>query len=643
MHPQILYWKWNIKDLNTGILKNKIKDIYNRSVFNTVYVSLHDIPKERRLLSGTESVEAVRFACSEFLKYGIKMLLDIDIRVEKTGMENSEYYWLTYGSGKLDSEGNAQIYIGEGYNCVLRCWSVHFGFDGSFSDKINITGYTSIYGNSLLINAGSDKANKNVIFYISMKVPEAVDMCTDEALKETECLFKLVKDTGIAGACMDECHFETGNTKVRSSEYKTEIDDLDINKVDFFIDRINYCRSISIRYKEKYNMNLEDDLIYLWHIEKGNEWKSISVMNNYINCIRECVEKHESDFYFLTKKYLGKNAFCGVHPTWWGDELDFNMEVFANGLDWWHVKRDYSQTDEACPIYIRNSMARCCSENIWYNMWYSGRTLDIRTYFKETWTNARFGGRTHYLGYECDEPGVVMTMIENGRLEAVSSMEEKIAELNSIQKSRPDSRVLVVFGYESCTNPHISDPKVNRMNRRGKNMYKAFKITKELFEYPYLCEMIPSYEMEGERIDISNGKISYCGHAYDAVVVLYPDGTTEKTINILKQYDKIGKLMIIGKIIHKSNGVAVEHEMQEEFTNYYEDIENAKIIIKWLRKNNVKQNAGENFVVFEDGSITITSNGAKSTGNGVFCDEYDVNEPNADIVFIDRSGSKYII
>ena len=40
MYPQILYWKWNDDILKEGELERKAQDIFNRSIFDTIYVIL---------------------------------------------------------------------------------------------------------------------------------------------------------------------------------------------------------------------------------------------------------------------------------------------------------------------------------------------------------------------------------------------------------------------------------------------------------------------------------------------------------------------------------------------------------------------------------------------------------------------------
>ena len=81
----------------------------------------------------------------------------------------------------------------------------------------------------------------------------------------------------------------------------------------------------------------------------------------------------------------------------------------------------------------------------------------------------------------------------------------------------------------------------------------------------------------------------------------------------------------------------------KNFANCIDVTEDAEIIAKWLISKGIKQNSGKNYCVFEDGSITVSTLGNKKSGNGVFCEELGINEPDADIVFIDAEGKKTVI
>ncbi|MDE6274771.1 MAG: hypothetical protein K2L87_06980, partial [Clostridiales bacterium] len=78
-------------------------------------------------------------------------------------------------------------------------------------------------------------------------------------------------------------------------------------------------------------------------------------------------------------------------------------------------------------------------------MWYSMGTRDINTYYVETWRNLRFGGRTHYLGYECPNEAVVLELKPQGMLESIEDMDARVRMYDGVV-SQPDCKLLLLFG-----------------------------------------------------------------------------------------------------------------------------------------------------------------------------------------------------
>src|SRR5690606_21137228 len=116
-----------------------------------------------------------------------------------------------------------------------------------------------------------------------------------------------------------------------------------------------------------------------------------------------------------------------------------------------------------------------------------------------------YGGGTHSLGYEGPNEGVVLELDQPVYIEQIAAMEEVGAKLNDFQESRPDCRVLVVFGMEAATNWRISDPDKSYWTARGQVLYDASAYTKELFDKGYMCDFVPSSE-------IVNGDVQFDGN-----------------------------------------------------------------------------------------------------------------------------------
>ena len=638
MKPRILYWKWQENDEKT--ILRKTEDIVNRSNFTHIYISTHNLVWRDRLLSSDKTVSTLK-KCAEYLKkHDVGIICDVDFTREGEYITNNKLQksgYVKFFTAVLDNDGKAEI-AAKDADKLINCFAVTLNTDKKvFKNPTDISKYASLENGNLIIRAAKEFANCDVICYLYKHRNGYPDLFSQEYIDGTVKLFETIKDVPLSGAATDElglgidieAEFKTDPKEIKSIDY------LDINKVNFFAEWFPYSCGMRKRYFEKYNSDLDTDLLYFWHTEENNFEKSIRIVNQYFENTRTRMAEVEENIYNLTKEYMGDDAFVGAHTTWWGDELDNNFDAYHNGLDWWVTKRDYAQTDELVIIPLRLGIARKCKQNLWYNMWYSMRTMDIKSYYKETYYNAIYCGRTHHLGYECSEKGIVLELKQPGYMEEIDEMEEKIKKLNNVQNSRPDSKVLVVFGYEAATNHYISDPGVMRIERRGTVMHNILKTTKEIFAEGYLCELIPSTEIETDNFSVRNSKAVYCGHEYDAVVFLYPEGVTKKVYDTLqKMYNEGVNLIVAGSISMLHDGTRTEDVLKNQKFCHTEV--SSRKLIEDLEELNVPKNHGDNWCKFEDGSITVSNTNADlSVGNGV---EYNGNMYNADILYIDPNG-----
>lgn len=639
MNPHILYWKWNDDVLNTVVMEERTMDIIKRSVFDYIYISLHSVSDEYRLLSCDETLDTIKKCVELFKEHGRKVVFDAAINQEHNYIRKSvtePMYDIKYFIGKLDENGEYCADC-EGADGVLVCAVADFISERYFKNEQFCE--AKIRNGNVVISAGKENAGRDVLYYLSRRKNATVDYFSDEFIKGRKLIFEKLKDLPLGGAATDEIGPTLSMKKVQKTEGTLEpLDALDINKLDFCLEWFPYSAGMAKSYKERYGASLDKDILYFRHINPEWEEKSYETVNRYFENMRLRIAEIEKGHYELTKEYFGEDAFVGVHPTWWGDELDLGLEGYHNGFNWWEVQRDYAQTDELVLIPIRLAMSRKCEKNIWYNMWYSMRSLDIKSYHKETYTNLMFGGRTHYLGYECYEPGVVLCLNGEGLLEEVSTVEEKVKELDKLQNSSPDSRVLIIFGYESTTNHLISDPDKRIAHRRGEIIHSVLKTTKELFMYPYLCDLVPSTEIDNGFVEFGE-TANYCGHEYDAVVLLYPDGITQKAY---EKFKDCKNLIVCGNITRFHDGKKVQAEFENADAHF--DFPDAKTIAHKLIDMGVAQNCGENFCVFCDGSITVCNRqSTKPANNGVECAELDISRADADIVYISPDGQQHVI
>jgi len=606
--PHILYWKWNDDLLDKKVLEERTMDIIDRSMFDVIYVALHSVTEKNRITSNPQMVERIRECATILKEHGRKMVLDLQPYEEVEYMQRNpiseKAYFVKYCCGSLDDNG---VYSQEfdKVDGVFLCKCLDFNEDGIFNEDtvVDISDKVSIENNTVVINAGSKCGGRNFVFY-AYKMHQYYDILGDEYKEKWEDICRHVSDTGICGIAVDELG-------VRPQLECQSDGVIDAKHANFFVEWFVITDGLFKYYKKMFGSDLKEDLLYFRNSASNRE-KGINIVNQYLDVLRKRTADSEQYLYNMSKRYFGEDSIVLSHPTWWVDEFSSALDIPKNGLDWWEVKRDFAQTDEVILIPIRNSLTRRCSENLWYNMWYSMRTLDINTYFRETWINARYGGRTHYLGYECYEPGIVLCLKEEDYLEKCSDMEKKIEILNALQTSRPDSRILIIFGYEAVVNWKISDPLETKWNRVSKNMHDVWKFTKELFDSHYLCELIPSKEIDNGHVDVTDNKISYYGRTYDMLIYIMPEGATKATQEMIRKYANVNKnIILLGNNVDFLKGNGLLNTPRTDI----------KPVLSVLAEEGIQGNCGDNYCIYEDGSIIFTTDGEKNVGNNLKIDQ----------------------
>jgi hypothetical protein len=620
----ILYWKWGYPVFEGENLKNSLLDIIARSSFETLYVSFHHVDYP---FSDPRILGAVRL-CNEILvANNRKLLLDIDARNEGLEFERlhpgQKGFFSRFLETRLDSNGSGHIDIKNlevakvgrkaSHNppeSIINSWVFdlvdRFRYDPdtveNVKDKTQIQALDE-WRTRINIDAGPENAGKTALVFPAIRhaIP---DPFSPKLYGFFSTMFELVKDIPISGAATDEWGFELA---------------LENEGDRYFSKHFPYSPYMDLEFADLTGTPLHDALIHFAYSPVGDRDMSMATVSAYLEVLRAKMKENNDWFYDKTKEIFGTGAFVGVHPTFWGDPTDFYLDTILNGLDWWEVKRDFAQTDEWVLIPIRLALSRKWGGKVWYNMWYSGNTNIKETYFEETWANARFGGRTHYLGYECpNEPGV-LPLKQEGLLEEMSLMEEKIGILNEFQESQPDSRVLVIFGMEAVSCWNIADPGARDWNRNGGTLNKVLKFAKNLFDSGFLCDLAPSSEIVNQSITIRQGKAAYVKQDYDAVIFLLPQGIRREVLGFLEEYLSVNKkLILVGDCGVFSDGMDASgafRALRSGLPFWYKDFPETSDVIEVLANWGVPKNTFENGCVYQDGSAIFTANGAKAIGN----------------------------
>lgn len=210
-------------------------------------------------------------------------------------------------------------------------------------------------------------------------------------------------------------------------------------------------------------------------------------------------------------------------------------------------------------------------------------------------------------------------------MEKIDALPKAVQALDAFQKSLPDSRVLLLFGWENAANWKLSNPDSRKLVRNEGKVSNVLKSAKYLFEKGYLCDLVPSYEIEDGSLRIENGRAVYGQHDYDAVVLLHPDGISKTAINWMMDYARKNKFSaMIGDIRYLADGTdgqAVNSARSGAVSLKTADKENYGLLFDTLSMCGVSKNKYANGCVFEDGSIIFTSSGGKENGNPLYVNE----------------------
>lgn len=631
--PSIIYWKWDPSILEPGVLEAKAKDLLSRSSFDQIFIGVHWM---NRPVNDPELVAKIEECCRLVQSSGRKMMLELDIRNEYAGFikefPKDCIYAFSYEETSLNDQGEAVIEVENqmayhyfepsgfrGIERILGSWCFETsGGEIIPASRENVLPLTSFEvgdeTTKITIKAGRGNAHKQVLVLPAFR--QAIpDLFSPNLYVFYQELFDELAHIPLNGVGVDEWGVDV---MIKLSDGEV------VN------DHLTYSDSFAAKYHHLTGRSLQDDLILGKYFIQGDQTKSYEFVNDYSQVMRNTMVENETWFYNKGKEVYGPDAFIGAHPTWWGSASKLYLEVLKNGLDWWEVPRDYAQTDEVIIYPIRFALARKWGGSVWYNMWYSLGTRRLETYFSESWRNIRYGGRTHYHGYECPNEDVVLPLNGEGMLEQIEETEEGIRRIRAFQKSTPDSRILVVFGMEAVSNWMLNQPGAVRWTCSSPRLDRVLEMTQAIFEAGYLCDLVPSSEIANGSVRLEDGKLRYGSHHdYDALIFLFPEFVSESVWEFLKSYRaQGGKLAGVGSLTRLNGGRDVGAEFgawQSGLATWWKDVEEVQgvsLLVETLKKWQITGNAFEHGCVYKDGSVIFTADGDRNIGNSLKVREF---------------------
>ncbi len=600
-----LYWKWDSDVLDPETLKNKVRDLTSRTQIGNIFIGVEWLHTD---YFSDSLACAFRTATAALHRAGRKAILECCIRGE--GVPFYEAYpgepsfLVTVRESLCREDGSIRIpheqvwhywrHSGDrGEHQIFALYRLEKEGPRHYRRAQLLHGFTSRavmteQGYAIEITAPCIRAGDLIAAVVGFPQP-IVDLAHPALPDYFRKMARHAAALGADGLFSDEW----GYSVILDIKTPNPYDDKDLS-----IAHLSYSAHMEQRYRAMFGESLLDRLLDLFY--QGAPDRKCSI-DRYLRILRLICTETDEAMYAITKEELGPDAFWGVHPTWWGSRDEQYMEFFKNGFYWWDARRDLAQTDECVIMPIRTALAHRFSSPVWYNMWYSLGTRDIRTYYPESWRNLRYGGRTHYLGYECPNEAVVLDLRPAGLLESIEAMDARIRLFDSIS-AQPDCRVLLLFGFEAVSNWDALGmaPPWGPVCPR---LMELLQTADSLFE-KYLCDLVPSYAAENGSLSLDEaGRLHYGSQVYDAVIALYPDSMGKEARALLA---KLGPKTTILCCTDSANG--------------FSQLPSASTLAELLHAMGIHPNRTENGCRLQDGSMIFTADGKKATGNPLCVD-----------------------
>lgn len=656
-NKSVMYWKWEDETLGSD-LRWKVNDLCNRFDLGSIFIGLHWI---RHRFVDREVQDALKLVTEEFHRRGVRVISEACPRNEAATFFETHPDQVAYLTAAteitLDAAGcgTAEVktpmvshywrtieHVKPG---ILNAFLVEKTGKGTYAagSAVEVCSAVSIEPgketSQVRVNAGTEAAGKSVVVFVG--IPQTIpDLASDAFGDFYARLLHTVKEAGVDGVMSDEWGYD-----VILEVENADSDPQAYRRRELYLEHLTYSDRFADYYRIQCGRNLKEDLLRLFYVEEGRRELSVRCVNAYHAAFRAIMRSNDDQMYELCKKILGPDAFYGVHPTWWGNNYLQNFEGFKNALYWWEARRDIAQVDEIVIMAIRTALAHKWGGNTWYNMWYSMGTRDIKTYYRDTWNNVRFGGRTHYLGYECPNEAVVLELKPQGLLESIEEMDERVRRIDAVQNAMPDCRVLMLFGMQNCLNWHYDDQVTPPWYPRHKVLTPVLQCADQVFAQT-LCDLVPTTEIENGSLIADGGKVRYGTQEYDAVVLLAPDSMRACCYSFLQKVDP-QRLIVAGEAHEFEDGTPLSAECLEVLNRGIRltDLQCADQIKMILRNWGIADNRWSNGCALQDGSLIFTAEGEKPIGNPlsvhVTHGGLKMDFEGEDMLYVYRADGKY--
>ena len=285
-------------------------------------------------------------------------------------------------------------------------------------------------------------------------------------------------------------------------------------------------------------MKLPETLFAMSYVPTDHPEMRIKATDVYWDFLRSGPLRVENEFYRYSRAIYGDKVFAGIHSTIHNHLT--NDEPWASGLDWWTEPRHYGMSDEDLSLPLRMGLLVSHPGNIMYDQFYG---WNIQRFAEKALNDARFDARIHYHGYN-DTGAWGVDLSSKPFLAAINPVEEKIRLLNQFDPAAPELPLLVIFGVPRLLNWYPNEADRNNFNLNG-SLHIEEKV-KALWDAGYRCAVVPSDVIDNRMLHLDGrGRPVIHGHAFRAVIYLYPEYAKASTLAFLASYVRHGGALMI--------------------------------------------------------------------------------------------------
>jgi len=357
-----------------------------------------------------------------------------------------------------------------------------------------------------------------------------------------------------------------------------------------------YTANMAAYFNRTTGENLIRTLFDMRYSSAGNPASRVRAINLYFETLRQGPLNVEKSFASATSEILGSQTFHGIHDTF-HNALD-NDEIWATGINWWAIPRDYGQTDESTPFTTRLGIGMACPKPVEYNQYY---TKDLRRFLEEGIVDARYNIRVHYHALN-DQHGWGLDLGDPQLQKGIAMVEDKVRLLNHFDAPRPKMNVLYLFGYPSLANWFQPEGKRSRWDIN--DALQAEPKAVEAWNAGYRGPLVPSYLIDEGKIRVDDrGGLLLGGERFDAVVFFGPQYSKKGTLRLLEKFVAGGgRLLLDGVATRDFEG----RPLDDRFAEIAARAVATSFSVQAMEKLGVPKLALDDGAVYTDGSVVLT-------------------------------------